>query len=472
MEKIKFGTGGFRAVIGEDFTKENVQRICQAMANIMHQRNFKKEICIGYDNRFMSENFARWCAEVFVGNEIKVELFDCATSTPVAMFATKIKDNDYGLMVTASHNPYIYNGIKVFVKEGKDASAAETGEIERQMDRICEIKKADFEKEVGKGIVYANYMQQYIDNIVKLLDIEGVASNLKIVYDAKCGSTVEEIDMLSKRIGNNNYQIINAKRDAFFGFEVPAPSPNNISGLINAVEESSSDIGFALDADGDRLAVVDGQGNYIDNNYILAITYYFFVKYCGKKGDSVKNVATSNLLNAVTEKLGYVCHEVPVGFKYVSSALIEENAVVGGESSGGLAVDGHIWGKDSLLAIAICIKAMTVMKKSFADILEEVKDFVGGYDKIIYDKQYSYTKEHKEFIDHVLFEERLTPNHRYNLDKIIYEDYVKVYYTNRNWALIRFSGTEPILRIFVEADSLQECEKMVEDWQKLLKLDI
>ena len=126
MKKINFGTGGFRAVIGEEFTKRNVQGVCQAMADIINAKGYKKEICIGYDNRFMSEDFARWCSEVFAGNDIKVELFDRATSTPVAMFATKIKGNDYGMMITASHNPYVYNGVKVFVREGKDASNEET----------------------------------------------------------------------------------------------------------------------------------------------------------------------------------------------------------------------------------------------------------------------------------------------------------------------------------------------------------
>ncbi|MBO5394280.1 MAG: phosphoglucomutase/phosphomannomutase family protein [Clostridia bacterium] len=470
MSKIKFGTGGFRAVIGEEFNKENVQKICQAMANIMKAKNFKKEICIGYDYRFMSENFAVWCAEVFAGNDVKVELFDCATSTPVVMHATKLKENDFGLMVTASHNPYIYNGIKAFVKEGKDASAAETGEIEREMDKVVEIRSVDFNEAFGNMIVHANYMESYINNIVKLLDIESAAEQLNIVYDAKCGSTVEEIDMLSQKIGNSNYEIINNKRDAFFGFEVPAPSANNIAKLTETVKKNKADIGFALDADGDRLAVVDEEGNYIDNNYLLAIAYYFFVKYCGKKGGSVKNVATSNLLNAVTEKLGNICYEVPVGFKYVSAALIENNAVVGGESSGGLAVDGHIWGKDSLLAIAICIKAMSVMKKPFSQILKEVKDFVGGYEKVIFDKQYSYTKQQKEFIDKVIFEDRLTPEHRYDLADVAYQDYVKVYYKNGNWSLIRFSGTEPILRIFVEADSQDECNAMIKDWEALLNI--
>ena len=139
MGKIKFGTGGFRAIIGEDFNKSNVQKVCQAISNIIVKKNLKKEICIGYDNRFMSENFAIWCAEVFAGNNINVELFDSATTTPVAMFASKKNENDFGLMITASHNPYMYNGMKVFTKNGKDADQAETTEIEKEVENIKEI---------------------------------------------------------------------------------------------------------------------------------------------------------------------------------------------------------------------------------------------------------------------------------------------------------------------------------------------
>lgn len=470
MRQVKFGTGGFRAVIGEDFSKKNVQGVCQAMANIMHAKGYKKEICIGYDNRFMSEFFARWCAEVFAGNGIKVELFDRATSSPVAMYATKVAKNDFGVMITASHNPFEYNGVKIFVTGGKDAGVDETAEVEREMGRVCVIKRVDYEKALGKSIVLVNYLNDYVESIINLLDVRGCGRKISAVYDAKFGSTVEELEIFSNLMGISKAEVINAKRDALFGMALPAPTADNISDLREKVVSSKADIGFALDADGDRLGVVDEKGNYVDNNYILAIAYYFLVKYCGKKGDSVKNVATSNLLDMVSAKLGYVCHEVPVGFKYVSSALMEYNAVIGGESSGGLAIEGHILGKDSLLAIAICLKAMVVMNKSFSEILKEVKDFVGGYDKIIFDKQYSYTAEQKKHIDSVLFEKRITPDHRYKLKNVVIEDHVKVYYENGNWSLIRFSGTEPILRIFVESDSQEENLKMVEDWEKLLKI--
>ena len=151
MKKIKFGTGGFRAIIGEDFTKQNVQKVCQVISNLINTKNLKKEICIGYDNRFMSENFAIWCAEVFAGNNINVELFDCATTTPVAMFASKKNDNDFGLMITASHNPYMYNGMKVFTKLGKDADLNETTEIENEVENLKVINIKKIENALNKG---------------------------------------------------------------------------------------------------------------------------------------------------------------------------------------------------------------------------------------------------------------------------------------------------------------------------------
>ena len=470
MSKVKFGTGGFRAIIGEDFNKENVQTICQAISNIIIRKNLKKTICIGYDNRFMSEIFAKWCSEVFAGNDINVELFDRATSTPVCMFASKLNQNDYGMMITASHNPYQYNGVKVFVQNGKDASIEETKEIENEFDKVEKIISINYDKAIGKKIILKNYEQEYINNIFKVLEIDSTFSDLTVVFDSKYGSTANEIQSFSKQLGIQNYQIINGNRDAFFNFTTPAPSIDNISELRENVLSLKADIGFALDADGDRLAVIDEKGNYIDNNFILAISYYFLVKYCGKKGDSVKNTATSNLLEVVTSKFGYTCREVPVGFKYVSSALKEYDAVIGGESSGGLAVKGHILGKDSLLAIALCLKAMATMKKPFSEILKEVLVFADNYSKKILDKQYSYTIEEKEFINKTLFEDKLLPLQRYEIKDIVYKDYLKIFYKNENWVLIRFSGTEPILRIFAEADTKEETSQLILDWENLLNL--
>ena len=469
MSNIKFGTGGYRAVIGEDFNKENVQKICQAISNIIIRENKKREVCIGYDNRFMSEDFAIWCSEVFAGNGIVVKLFDKATSTPVCMFATKQCDNDYGVMITASHNPYKYNGVKVFVSEGKDASVDDCEKIENEINSLTSIKTSVFDKELDKNIFYVNFLEAYVDNIINLFDMKDF-SNIKIVYDAKHGSTTEELIMFSNKIGlKDDYSIINSNRDAFFGFTAPAPSPNNIDVLVKQVKASNADIGFALDADGDRLAVIDENGNYIDNNYILAISYYFLVKYYGKSGGAVKNVATSNLLDEVARRLGYNCEEVPVGFKYISKGIIDSNAVIGGESSGGLAVQGHIWGKDSLLSIAICLKAMAVMNKSFGEIIEEVLSFAGNYSRVICDRQYTYTPDKEKRIKALLDNKEL-PDQRYEIDSIVWKDYIKIYYKNSNWLLIRFSGTEPVIRIFAEAETQKESDDLILDWQNFLGL--
>lgn len=469
MGKISFGTGGFRAVIGESFTKENVQLICQAISNIILREGKEREVCIGYDNRFMSEIYAIWCSEVFAGNGILVELFDSATATPVAMYASKLNGNDFGIMVTASHNPYIYNGIKVFVKDGKDAGVDITSLIENEIAHIKEIKSIDYKEGLTKNITLANYVESYVNNIITVLNLQPT-NNLNVVFEAKHGSTVSAIHLFAKKIGLTNYQIINDNRDAFFSFKTPAPNQDNLQELKDAVSSRNADIGFALDADGDRLAVIDEKGNYIDNNFILAIAYYFLVKYCGKRGDSVKNVATSNLLDKVTENLGFNCIEVPVGFKYVSSAIINTNAIVGGESSGGLAINGHIWGKDSMLAIAICLKAMSTMNKSFKEILQEVLQFAGDYKKVIQDRQYTFSAQQKQFIDDVLFKQHKLPAHRFEVEKIVFENYIKVYYKNGNWSLIRFSGTEPIIRIFAEGDSLEEANDIIDDLQEFLGL--
>jgi len=338
----------------------------------------------------------------------------------------------------------------------------------KEINSLKNIKTANFETEVNGKIVYVNYLNEYVDNIINLFNLKHL-KNIKVVYDAKYGSTADELVLFSNKAGLENFSIINYKRDAFFGFVAPAPNADNIDKLKENIKTQNADIGFALDADGDRLAVVDKNGNYIDNNYILAIAYYYLVKYCEKVGGAVKNVATSNLLNQVAKAFNQTCREVPVGFKYISKGIIDHNAVIGGESSGGLAIKGHIWGKDSLLAIAICLKAMSDMKKPFNEILNEVLVFAGNYQKVICDKEYKYTEKQKAEINKKIISKQL-PKQKYEIEKIVWGDYIKIYYTNQNWLLIRFSGTEPVLRIFAETDTKEQSDALIYDWQVHLGL--
>ena len=469
MGKIKFGTGGFRGIIGDDYNKENIQKICQAVSNIIEQDNLKKQICIGYDNRFMSEVFANWCAEVFSANDIKTEVFATATSTPVSMFATLKNNNDFGVMITASHNPYNYNGIKIFTKKGQDANLETTKRIEDEFDKISEVKTLNFQDVLDKKIFYKDYLETYINYLIKNQELTDFGK-FKVIFDAKFGSTVSEIKMFCEKLNIKNYIILNSQRDAFFNFTLPAPNEDNIEQLRQMVLLEKADVGFALDADGDRLAVIDSKGNFVDNNVILALVYYFMVKYEHKKGDCVKNVSTSNLLGEVAKKFGFVCHDVPVGFKFVSEELLETNSLVGGESSGGLATNNHILGKDSLLTIALILKLMKKIEKPVCEIINELYDFVENYSKLFVEKQYRYNKNQEEKIKDMIFNKKKIVGNMNEIEKVVHSDFVKIYYKNGDWVLIRFSGTEPVLRIVMEVDSKEKADVQLSEWTKLLDL--
>lgn len=465
---LKFGTGGFRGVIGVDFTKENIQMICQSVANIINRENLKKEIFVGYDNRFMSEQFAEFCCEVFVANGIDVSLNMSACTTPIVMYETMVGKNDYGVMLTASHNPHIYNGIKIFTKDGRDASIEDTLKIEKEFENLTSLKFVDLE-DCKKQIKYVDYIEEFVDYIINNQQIPN-CNDIKAVFDTKHGSSAQEIKLFCKKVGLN-YKILNEKRDAFFDFALPAPNWDNVEDLKKEVVENNYNIGFALDSDGDRLAVIDENGKFIDNNIILAIVYYYLNKFQNKRGGIVKSVATSSILDILASKLGENCYEVPIGFKYTSSKLIETGAVVGGESSGGLALQNHIWGKDSLVSIALCLKILKFFNKPFSEIVEEVLNFANGYNKVFVEKQYKYSLEKKDFLKDLLLNKKILPKLTYPISKIVMKDYVKVYYTNNNWALIRFSGTEPVLRIFVENDTVDKTKQEIELWEKFLELD-
>ena len=406
----------------------------------------------------MSEDYALYCAEVFLANDFVVNYFKNSCSTPVVMYRTMLEDNDYGVMITASHNPHIYNGIKIFTKGGKDGSIEDTQEIEKEFHSLQKIFAVDFYDYKGSNFHVVDHVEEFIEYLIKNQEIPQF-SDLKIVFDNKFGSTTEALRILCKKLGIKNHKILQGKRDPLFHFELPLPAKDNVSKLQKELIKGKYDIGFALDSDGDRIGVVDEKGNYFDNNVILALIYYYFVKYKNKKGGVVKNLATSVLVDALAKKFGYECYEVPVGFKFISSKLIETNSVVGGESSGGLAIQNHIWGKDSLLSIALCIKIIKELKKPFSQIVKEMLDFAYNFSKVIIDEQIIYPVNREAQIKDKLFKDKKMPKVNHKLVKTYLDDGLKLYYENKNWSLIRFSGTEPLIRLYVEFDTMEECQE-------------
>ncbi|MBU3093002.1 phosphoglucomutase/phosphomannomutase family protein [Clostridium sp. CM028] len=452
---IKFGTGGWRAFIGEDFTKKNVQLLSQALANLM--KNEKCEgsgFVIGYDNRFLSDKSAKWVSEVMAGNGIKVFLVGKSAPTPLIMFTVNSLDAYYGAAVTASHNPADYNGLKIFTRGGRDAKEDVTRSLEEIINNITidDVKLVIFDKGIADGLIeIIDPFNEFIDSIISMIDIESIRnSKLKVALDPMFGvsKTCLQTILLTARC---EVEIINNRHDTLFGGRLPSPSTHTLHRLKDLVVEKGYDIGIGTDGDADRLGIIDEKGNFIHPNDILSVLYYYLLKYKGWKGGAVRNLATTHLLDKIAASFGEECYEVPVGFKNISSKMEEKNALIGGESSGGLTIRGHIKGKDGIFAASLLIELLSVTGKSLSELLEEIHKQYGYF--YMTESDYKFSIEDKEQIRTKLFVNKLIPNFGYKVEKTNYEDGLKVYFRNGGWIIARFSGTEPLLRVFSEMEN-------------------
>ena len=361
---IKFGTGGWRAVIGDEFTKKNIQLLAQAMCNKMKaEGKTDKGMIIGYDKRFLSKEAMRWMGQVFAAQEITTLLVNKSAPTPLIMFYVEKHEMPYGMMVTASHNPAIYNGVKVFTYGGRDADENQTKEIEDYASKIDvdSIEEMDYDEAVSKELIKEIYpLNEYLDNIINAVDMQKIRNaGLRVALDPMYG--VSEIPLKTLLLtARCDVETIHDRHDTLFGGKLPSPSASTLRGLVTRVIDYGFDIGIATDGDADRIGVIDDTGRFLHPNDILVLLYYYLVKYKGWHGAVVRNVATTHMLDKVANKFGETCYEVPVGFKYISAKMTEENAVIGGESSGGLTVRGHINGKDGIYAAMLLIEMIAV----------------------------------------------------------------------------------------------------------------
>lgn len=449
---IKFGTGGWRAIIGEEFTRDNVKILTQAVAMDMKLKGYEAQgIVVGFDRRFLSERAAHWVAEVMAGNGISVHLIDRIAPTPVIMYSVKKLSAKYGMAITASHNPADYNGIKLFTAGGRDATEEVTNRIEAIMKniRMENVISSKFEDGVKNGRIQTiDPFNHYIDTILDMIDTEAIRrSGLKIVLDPMFGVSKSSLQtiLLTARC---QVDTINDRHDTLFGGRLPSPSAANLSRMRDIVLEQGYDLGIATDGDADRLGIIDDKGGFIHPNDIMAMLYYYLIKYKGWKGGIVRNIATTHLLDRIASSFGEKCYEVPVGFKHISAKMEETDAVIGGESSGGLTIRGHIRGKDGIFAGTLLVEMICVTGKRISGILDEIhKEFGNLY---IVESDYKFSQEYKNELMKILFMQKSLPDFGFPVRNISYMDGVKVYFDNGGWIIARFSGTEPLLRIFTE----------------------
>ncbi len=469
--KIKFGTGGWRAIIGEDFICDNIRLVAAGLLKLMNEDGKSdKPIAIGYDRRFLSEKAAKWVAEVLAAGGIEVLFMPRSVPTPLVMHTVKDKALHFGIEITASHNPSDYNGIKLITEEGRDASIEVTERIEGLIETIDEVELIDFDLAVKQGkITYiANPFNKFLDDIMAVIDMDALkARGLRVAFDTMHGSGTYPLTVIF-HTARCTIDTMNINKDAYFGGMMPAPSEKSLNMLKDAVVREGYDFGIAMDGDGDRLGIIDSNGRHISANEILCMLYYYLVAYKGWKGGVVRNLATTHMLDKIAEDFGEKCYEVPVGFKHISSKIDEVDAVLGGESSGGLTVRGHIHGKDSVYAASLFAEMISVVGKSATEIIDELTEKYGKF--VMVEDNLRFAPELKATISKIIIEDKKVPDFSSKVAKICTLDGCKVYFENGDFVICRFSGTEPLLRIFAESSDSETAIGYIKAFKDFLKL--
>ena len=459
---IEFGTGGWRAVIGDGFTRDNIRRVACALARRIRREGAEHQgFCIGYDRRFLSREAAIWFSEVMAGEGIRMEFVNLSAPTPQIMFTVKKRNFPYGAAVTASHNPAVYNGIKLFTRGGRDARQEVTDAIGAAANALdpAEIRSIPFEKAIADGlIVLIDPRDEYLDSILEQIDMNAIrAARPRVVLDPMYGVSLTGL-LTILYTARCDVDVINDRHDAFFGGHLPAPNPETLVDLQTAVRDHHAAVGIATDGDADRLGIIDEKGKYVTANEVLALLYHYLMKYKGWRGDAVRNIATTHLLDRTAAAFGQTCWEVPVGFKHISAGMEAHDAIIGGESSGGLTVKGHIPGKDGLYAASLLVEMLCITGKPMSALVQELYDTYGELHAVEYD--WALTPEKKAAIHQQVMIRHELPAFPEEPDHVSWLDGCKVYFRN-GWVILRFSGTEPRIRIFAEHETEARARELV-----------
>jgi len=460
---VAFGTGGWRAIIGEGFTLHNVRRLSQALANGITRRGEEKRgVIVGFDRRFLSKQAAEAASEVFAGNNIPTVLLSEDAPTPLITYATATRGSAYGLAFTASHNPPEWNGLKVFHGDGSLLLDDETHRIENETNALApnDVIKLELDLALEAGIVERrDFTNEYVDAVEKLIDLSAIReAGLKVIVDPMYGVGQLTLGTVLTE-ARCRVTFIHERHDPLFGGRSPAPNLEALRLLTSQMLDHKYDLGLAMDGDADRIAIVDERGEYISINDVLVLLYWYLHEVRGERGGVVRNLATTHLLDRLAARLGEKCYEVPVGFKHITAAMAEHNALLGGESSGGLTIRGHILGKDGIFASALMVEMLARTGEKISPLLERVRALTGRlYD---FEESLPATPEMRVVVPRRLKEAPCSHIGPYPVIGISHMDGTKLMLENDNWALLRFSGTEPVLRLVVEADSPAKAQELV-----------
>jgi alpha-D-glucose phosphate-specific phosphoglucomutase len=460
MASIKFGTSGWRGIIARDFTFDNVRLATQGIADYLSkvQGLKSKVVVMGYDTRFLGREFSLAAAEVLAANGLKPLLCNRDTPTPVIAHTIRHRKAAGGINMTASHNPAEYQGLKFSTSNGAPA----TPEVTRQIE--ANIAKLQAQGWSFQGAVIGTYQcptfdpqPDYFKQLHRLIDFGALKkAKLNVAVELEYGTGRGYLDTLLESVGAK-ITVFHGEIDPLFGGHHPEPNAAGMADVSKFVRSGKAQIGLGLDGDADRFGIVDKDGTWLTPNQILALALYHLKKNRGWTGAVVRTVPTSHQVDAVAELLGVKVYETPVGFKYIGALMESEPIIVGGEESGGLSVKGHVPEKDGILACLLMAELVATEKKSLGQILKELSKQIGEFytDRI----NVSFAPEKKDALLAKLGS-GLKNIATFKVEKFITTDGFKFLLPNREWVAFRASGTEPLIRCYIEAKSKAGLKKL------------
>jgi len=471
---IRFGTDGWRGIIAEDFTFDNVRICAQAVAEYLKQNRLdKKSLVIGYDMRFASEDFAAAVAEVIAGNNIKVHLCLKPAPTPVVSFAVPATKSAGAIVITASHNPGSWNGFKYKSRDGASAPDEITSQIEGNIASLTRrggsVKRLALDKALKKGIVdYLDPSPAYFDRLSHFVDVEELRrQKLNIIVDPMYGAG---IGYFKTALQNGNLKIteINAERNPSFPQIQPEPIAKNLTKLSRLVVEQKAGVGLATDGDADRIGIIDEKGWFLTQHQVFALLCLYLLEVRGERGALVRTLTSTMMISRLGKLFNVAVYETPVGFKYVAPLMMEKNAIIGGEESGGYGFRGHVPERDAILAGLYFLDFMVETRKTPSQLLDYLYSKVGPH---YYDRRdFHISAAKRQTILERLSSSSPDTIAGARVTKVDTTEGFRFFLGDESWLLIRFSGTEPLVRIYSEAESLERVRLLLDEGRKLIGL--
>ena len=446
--------------MADDFTYASVRRVAQGIAEYMRSRSRDPLAVVGYDCRFASEEFARNVADIFAVNGVRSLLFDRPSPTQVASWTVIDRKATGGVAITASHNPYLFNGVKYKPETGSSAPTEVIKELEQRINALGEIERPDREKVESLVTVY-DPREAYYKQVARIVDLDEIqGAGLKVVHETMHGSGYGYVNEL---IGGGKTAVteLHADRNPFFGGHPPEPIPPNIDDAIAVMKQGGSDLCILTDGDADRVGIIDETGRFINQLQVFALLVLHLFDVLKMTGPIVKTVNMTEMVEILGKQFNAPVYEVPVGFKWVATKMMETNAVIGGEESGGFGIRGHIPERDGILVGLLFADMIVKRGKPLSQILKDLEARVGPHayarDDIHLNRD-TYDRDRKRITEQ-LAEHQPKEIAGVKVARVRDDDGFKFYLADGSWVLFRTSGTEALIRIYAEAPDAEAVQK-------------